>query len=98
LASANSLTEQPAIPHSFADAIIVKWRGKLATSGNFIAALPEMLALPDDADLKRVFEALIPENERRRNRKVSPYWQSFTSGKHGETGKKILARIKFNLS
>ena len=41
---------------------------------------------------------VIPDNERRRNRKGNPYWQSFTSGKHGEAGKKILARLKFNLT
>lgn len=87
----------PAAPASPADALIAKWRGKLATNGNFPAALPEIAALADDADLKRVFEAVISENERRRNRKNSPYWQSFTSGRHGEAGKKILARVGFKL-
>ncbi len=86
-----------ATPASPADALIAKWRGKLTTSGNFPAALPELAALTDDAELKRVFEAVIPENERRRNRKNSPYWQSFTSGRHGEAGKKILARVGFKL-
>lgn len=89
---------QPSVPLSPADAVIAKWRGKLATTGNFIAAFPEMLALTEDDDLKRVFEEVIPDNERRRNRKGNPYWQSFTSGKHGEYGKKILARLKFNLT
>jgi len=85
-------------PSSPADALIAKWRGKLATTGNFPAALPEIAALAHDADLKRVFEAVIPEQERRRNRKNHPYWQSFTSGRHGDAGKKILARVGFKLT
>lgn len=66
-------------------------------TGNFIAALPEIAALEDDKDVKRVFELLIPERERRLNRKNNPYWQSFTSGRHGEAGKRILARAGFKL-
>lgn len=80
-----------------ADALIAKWRGKLATNGNFPVALPEIAALSDDAELKRVFEAVIPEQERRRNKKTNPYWQSFTNGRHGEAGRKILARVGFKL-
>lgn len=80
-----------------ADALIAKWRGKLAVTGNFIAALPELAGLADDAELKRVFEAVIPEGERRRNRKNNPYWQSFTSGRHGEAGKRVLARVGFQV-
>lgn len=87
-----------AAPTSPVDTLIAKWRGKLATTGNFVVALPEIAALADDADLKRVFEAVIPEQERRRNRKNHPYWQSFTSGRHGEAGKKILARLGFKLT
>lgn len=85
-------------PLSPLEALIARWHGKLKTSGNFPAALPELLALADDADLRRAFEAIIPEQERRKNRKGNPYWQSFTSGRHGEAGKKILARLKFNLT
>jgi CRISPR type III-B/RAMP module RAMP protein Cmr6 len=92
---ATAPTTAPASP---ADAFIAKWRGKLASTGNFPAALPELAAIASDAELKRAFEAVIPENERRRNRKSHPYWQSFTSGRHGETGKKILTRVGFNLS
>jgi len=88
----------PTPPSSPADAFIAKWRGKLATTGNFPAALPELAALADDAELKRAFEAVIPENERRRLRKNNPYWQSFTSGRHGEAGKKILARLGLKLT
>jgi len=91
-------TSPAAAPASPADALINKWRGKLATNGNFPAALPELLELADDAELRRAFEAVIPEAERRKNRKGNPYWQSFTSGRHGEIGKKILARLKFNLT
>jgi CRISPR type III-B/RAMP module RAMP protein Cmr6 len=94
-ASTASRPEAP--PISPADAVIAKWRGKLTATGNFPAALPEIAALQSDDDLKRVFEAVIPEQERRRNRKNNPYWQSFTSGRHGEDGRKILARIGFKL-
>lgn len=91
-------TAAPAAAATPADTCIAKWRGKLTTSGNFPAALPELAALADDADLKSAFEAIIPEAERRRTRKNNGYWQSFTSGKHGETGKKILARLGIKLS
>jgi CRISPR type III-B/RAMP module RAMP protein Cmr6 len=96
--SAPATTTAPTPPSSPADAFIAKWRGRLATTGNFAAALPELAALADDAELKRAFEAVIPENERRRLRKNHPYWQSFTSGRHGEAGKKILARLGLNLT
>jgi CRISPR-associated protein Cmr6 len=79
------------------DVFIQKWKGRLNTKDNFPVALPEMAAITDDAELKRAFEAVIPENDRRRNRKNHPYWQSFTSGAHGESGKKILARVGFQL-
>jgi CRISPR-associated protein Cmr6 len=88
----------PVEPATPTDACIAKWRGKLTTTGNFIAALPELAALANDADLKRVFDSVIPESERRRTRKNNGYWQSFTSGKHGEAGKKILARLGLKLT
>jgi CRISPR type III-B/RAMP module RAMP protein Cmr6 len=96
--STPATTTAPTPPSSPADAFIAKWRGKLASSGNFVAALPELIALADDAELKRAFEAVIPENERRRLRKNNPYWQSFTSGRHGDAGKKILARLGLQLT
>jgi CRISPR type III-B/RAMP module RAMP protein Cmr6 len=96
--SAPATIAAPTSPSSPADAFIAKWRGKLAASGNFAAALPELAALADDAELKRAFEAVIPENERLRFRKNNPYWQSFTSGRHGEAGKKILARLGLKLT
>jgi CRISPR type III-B/RAMP module RAMP protein Cmr6 len=96
--STPATTTAPTPPSSPADAFIAKWRGKLGNSGNFVAALPELAALADDAELKRAFEAVIPENERRRLRKNNPYWQSFTSGRHGEAGKKILARLGLKLT
>lgn len=84
-------------PVSPADSLILKWRGKLSATGNFPAALPEIAALAEDSDLKRVFEAVIPEQERRRNPKNNPYWQSFTSGRHAQAGKTILGRLNFKL-
>jgi len=85
-------------PSSPADHFIARWRGRLATKDNFPAAIPEMAALTDDAQLRRAFEAVIPEQERRRLRKTNPYWQSFTSSRHGEAGKKILKRLGINLT
>mgnify|MGYP000661816365 CR=1 FL=1 len=85
------------VPLTPADKLIAKWSGKLRQSGNFAVALPELAALEDDATLKQVFEAVIPQEERARNRKNNPYWQSFTSGRHGEFGKTILARVGFTL-
>jgi CRISPR type III-B/RAMP module RAMP protein Cmr6 len=91
-------TAVPAPPASPTDTVIQKWRGRLTTKDNFSAALPELLVLADDTELRRAFDAVIPEQERRKNKKGNPYWQSFTSGKHAEAGKKILARLKFTLS
>lgn len=89
----------PAIaqPSSPAETFISRWKGKLSTKDNFPVALPELLSLADENDLRRAFEAVIPEHERRRNRKNSPYWQAFTNGKHAEAGKKILSRLAFKL-
>ncbi|WCJ60670.1 type III-B CRISPR module RAMP protein Cmr6 [Fontisphaera persica] len=80
-----------------ADAFIDQWRGKLNTKDNFPAALPAMNQLDDDG-LKRAFEAVIPEQERRRLRRKNPYWQSFTSGRHAEAGKSILKRLNLQLT
>jgi hypothetical protein len=85
-------------PASAADAFIQKWRGKLNTRDNFPVALPEMLALSSDADLRRAFDAVVPEGDRRKLKKTHSYWQSFTSGKHAETGKKILLRLGLKLT
>ncbi len=81
-----------------ADTCIRNWAGKLGTSANFAGAVPEMAALVDDTDLKKAFEAIIPEPDRRRLRKNHPYWQSFTSGRHGELGKRILVRLGLKLA
>jgi len=80
--------------------IITKWFGKLNTAGNFPVALPEIAGLADDAVLKKVFEAVIPETERRKlvsnpKWKNQPYWQSFLNGKHTESAKKILTRLGY---
>ncbi|MBX3746393.1 MAG: type III-B CRISPR module RAMP protein Cmr6 [Verrucomicrobiae bacterium] len=81
-----------------ADAFILKWRSRLNTKDNFPVALPELAAISDDAELRRAFEAVVPENERRRNRRNHPYWQAFTSGKFGDAGRNILARLGFTLT
>jgi hypothetical protein len=87
----------PSATLSQEEELIAKWRGKLATTGNFAIALPEFSAVEDPATLRRIFEAVIPESERRRLRKNQPYWQSFTSGRHGQAGKKILERLGLRL-
>jgi CRISPR type III-B/RAMP module RAMP protein Cmr6 len=90
-------TPAPSGASSPEDELIAKWRGKLATPANFPVALSEIAALEDLSKLRLVFEAVIPEGERRRLRKNQPYWQSFTSGRHGEAGKKILLRLGLRL-
>jgi CRISPR-associated protein Cmr6 len=90
-------TVVPTLPVSIADKLINKWRGKLSTTGNFAAALPEIAAVEEVESLKRIFDTIFPEQERRQLRKNRPYWQSFTSGRQGEAGKKILARLGITL-
>ncbi len=80
------------------ESFIGKWRGRLSTKDNFPAVLPEMATLQSLEDLRLAYEALIPESERRRTKKNSPYWQAFTSGRHADAGKKILQRLGINLS
>jgi CRISPR type III-B/RAMP module RAMP protein Cmr6 len=84
---------QPQQQSSPADPVIDKWRGRLASKENFPVALPDLQALGSDADLRRAFEALVPEADRRKLKRTHPYWQSFTSGKHAEAGKQILKRL-----
>jgi hypothetical protein len=80
-----------------ADQIIAQFKN-LNTKANFPAALPQLAALADTADLKRAFETLIPASERTKLRKTNPYWQAFTSGKAGADGQKILARLNIKLT
>ena len=80
-----------------ADGIIARFRS-LNSKDNFPAALPQMVALQADAELRGAFEALVPVNERARLRKSNPYWQAFTSGRAGADGRKILARLGLNLT
>lgn len=89
IAASSSLSQE--------EELIAKWRGKLATTGNFTIALPELAVVEDGATLRRIFEAVIPEGERRRLRRNQPYWQSFTSGRHGQAGRKILERLGLRL-
>ena len=86
-----------ATPASPADQLIARFKS-LGTKDNFPAALPQMVALLADADLRRAFEALVPAHERAKLRKNNPYWQAFTSGKAGTDGQKILTRLGLKLS
>jgi CRISPR type III-B/RAMP module RAMP protein Cmr6 len=87
----------PTVATTPADQVIARFKN-LNTKDNFPAALPQMAALSDEADLRRAFETLVPANERRKLRKNNPYWQAFTSGKAGADGLKILARLSLNLT
>lgn len=77
--------------------IVARFRS-LASKENFVAALPLMADLADDADLRKVFETLVPPQERNRLRKNNPYWQAFTSGRAGTSGQRILARLGIKLT
>ena len=77
------------------DEIIRKWTGKLGTSGNFRVALPEIAAVDDPAMLKRIFEVVIPDQERHRMRRNQPYWQAFAAN---PSGKLILERLSLKLN
>lgn len=87
----------PVASASPADQLIARFKN-LNTKDNFPAALPQMAALSNDADLRRAFETLVPAHERAKVQKRNPYWQSFTSGKAGADGLKILARLGLKLS
>ncbi len=88
----------PAAPAASTDPLIDELTRLLKTNANFAVAIPKLAAIADDAELRRVFERAVPEAERRRLRKTHAYWQSFTSGKHGDVGKRILQRLGITLS
>jgi CRISPR type III-B/RAMP module RAMP protein Cmr6 len=96
-ASPSAAPTTPAAPASPADQLVARFKN-LNTKDNFPAALPQMAALASEADLRRVFETLVPANERNKLRKSNPYWQAFTSGKAGADGQKILVRLGLKLS
>ncbi|MBM3838175.1 MAG: type III-B CRISPR module RAMP protein Cmr6 [Verrucomicrobia bacterium] len=73
--------------------LIRQWRGR-ATRENFPAILPQLAAIGDVEELRRLFEAIIPENERHRLRTSNPYWQSFRSRPQGQ---QILQRLGIQL-
>jgi hypothetical protein len=52
--------------------------------------LPDLAAIEDAQELRRIFDAVIPQAERSRLRKSNRYWQSFVS--HPD-GRKILRRL-----
>lgn len=87
-----------ATPTTPADPLVAELTAFLKTTVNFAVGIPKLAALADDAELSRVFNAVIPEAERRRLRKNNSYWQSFTSGRHGEAGKKIMQRLGLTLT
>ncbi len=89
-------TEMPPAPASPLDQLVSRFKN-LNTKDNFPAALPQMVALVSEADLRSAFDRLVPESERRKLRKNNPYWQSFTSGKAGPDGQKILTRLGIKL-
>jgi CRISPR-associated protein Cmr6 len=80
------------------DRYVTELKSLMRTTANFPVAVPKLAAISDDAELRRVFEAVIPESDRRRLRKSDPYWQSFTSGRHAEAGKIILKRLGLTLT
>jgi CRISPR-associated protein Cmr6 len=69
--------------------LISRWRGH-AIPDNFRVLLPELNTVESSEELRRVFEAIIPESERNRMRKDNRYWQSFTSRPQGQ---QILQRL-----
>lgn len=62
-----------------------KWRGKLGTTGNFPAVLPDLLAVDDLARLRQVFDTVFPAAEVHSLKagKRTPYWQSFSARPQG---------------
>ncbi|MEI8040272.1 MAG: type III-B CRISPR module RAMP protein Cmr6 [Verrucomicrobiota bacterium] len=83
----------PATPLATEHLIVAQWRGKTQPA-NFRAFRPALAALKDDAELKRVFDAIMPAAELARLKRANPYWQSF--GAHPE-GAAILKRLKLEL-
>lgn len=69
----------------------------LSNPANFRVSIPALQSIQDDAQMKKAFDLLVPDQERRRLQRNNRYWQSFTSGKHGEDGKKILKRLGLEL-
>jgi len=96
-ATDSTAAAKTALPGSACDALLAQYKGMLTTTDNFRVVIPELRKLASDADLRRAFEALVPETERRSLKKGRLYWQSFTSGKHGDDGKAILKRLELEL-
>jgi CRISPR type III-B/RAMP module RAMP protein Cmr6 len=96
-ATGSTAPATPATPASPVEQLVARFKN-LNTKDNFPAALPQMVALASEADLRRAFETLVPVNERNKLRKSNPYWQAFTSGKAGADGQKILARLGLKLN
>jgi CRISPR-associated protein Cmr6 len=73
--------------------VISKWRGH-AIPGNFRALLPDLAAIDNTGELRRIFDAIVPESERSRLRKANRYWQSFVSRPEGQ---QVLRRLGISL-
>lgn len=86
---------RPKLLPSSGDPTIDKWRGKLESTGNFVAVFPELVAIEDVVRLRRVFNSIFPEREIRNMRKKNPYWQSFSSRPQGRA---ILVKLGITLS
>jgi len=73
--------------------IIEKWRGRTQAE-NIKAFRPPLAGLADEAELRRVFLAIMPARELLKPKRSDRYWQSFTS--HPE-GVAILKRLNIKL-
>jgi CRISPR type III-B/RAMP module RAMP protein Cmr6 len=78
------------------DPLVQKWRGKLGSTGNFAAVLPDLLAVDDLGRLRQVFDLIFPATEvgSLKAGKRTPYWQSFSSRPQGAA---ILQKIGYKL-
>ncbi len=70
--------------------LIRELRRLATTTANFPALFPRLNAITDEALLKRIFNAVIPAQELRNARLISPFWQSFKSKADGAA---ILRRV-----
>ncbi|HYT61832.1 MAG TPA: type III-B CRISPR module RAMP protein Cmr6 [Haliangiales bacterium] len=74
--------------------LITAWKGKTSRE-NFRAFRPALAGIKEDADLRDVFEAIMPPNEMKNLRRSNTYWQSFTSHPEGQA---IFKRLGLKLA
>lgn len=83
---------------SASDRLLAKFGSKcLENNANFPVVLQELAAVQDETELRQIFETICPASQRHRLKKNNPFWQSFTSGKHGDAGRSILRRLGLEL-